>query len=931
MSGAKLPTSSAARHRLFALGLLCVTLAGAAGRLVLLDSAPPALHFDEAVYGLMARQIGPGYWPVFFSGYTGREPLYMYLMAGIFALFGSTAVTLRLTSALIGIASVPALYLLGRELYGRRAGLLAAAVMAGNYWHLSMSRNGYPNILIPPLECLAVTFLWRGYRDRRLGYMALAGLCVGLVLYTYLAARLFPVTLVFFALYILAVDRQRAKSRLGGAALAVLVAALVFAPLGFHFLQHPADFVERASQVLVFESEGGWAAWLRTMSMNLVQNLGGLFVRGDPRPMFNLPGKPIFTPVMAIFFLIGLVRVFRQPRRVEYGLLPIWVLGMCLPAVLTDDIMPQSQRMTGIMPAIYLLAALGLERAHAWISAHAQGRQHVATIAVAMVLALEGAWAARTYFGVWARLPENYYRFHAPYQIAAADARAALDAGDTVIVIAEHYRHPTAVFLEPRMHDALWLVQNRTIVIPSRAGAETVVYWPRDLGVSQPYIEARLPVVAELERRVLDPAGEVGLEIYRLREEVVQALRDSPAIASVGEIEVLGWASAGSAPRDEPLAVELTWRVSKTTSDGRVFSVHLLDEAGRLWSEHTDLGFMPEQWQPGDTVYQLFEVPLPEGIPAGTYRLAFVVADSAAVPFPVSAQGKSAGFAVDLGRVELTAEGPTVREAQQGTLFGDDLAVIAHQSLDGQELVSPELELDVTWQALRAPAEDHVVTLQLADAAGHPVYSETLPLAGQHATSAWVAGEVVHAYYRLQLPDLPAGRYDVLLSVPGLYGSLSLGGVVASTSLRNYVVPEMEHNSGVHFGEGVELLGYDLSSVHARPGDSLALTLYWRANLEPLPDAKVFVHLVDPTGAVIAQVDAVPVHWQRPTSGWRAGEVITDGYQLSVPADAVDGEYMLYVGLYDPMTLARWAASDVGGRPLLDERMPVGPITIAHP
>lgn len=930
MSGAEPQTSSAARHRLFALGLLCVTLAGAAGRLVLLDTAPPALHFDEAVYGLMARQIGPGYWPVFFSGYTGREPLYMYLMAGIFALLGSTDVTLRLTSALIGIATVPALYLLGRELYGRRAGLLAAAVMAGNYWHLSMSRNGYPNILIPQLECLAVTFLWRGYRDRRLGYMALAGLCVGLVLYTYLAARLFPVTLLFFAVYILAVDWKRARSRLGGAAVAVLVAALIFAPLAVHFLQHPGDFVERASQVLVFESEGGWVTWIRTMGTNLVRNLGGLFVRGDPRPMFNLPGKPVFTPVMAIFFVTGLVTAIGNGRRVEYGLLPIWVLGMCLPAVLTDDIMPQSQRMTGIMPAIYLLAAIGLERAYEWVSVRAR-RRHLAAIALAGFLILEGGQAARTYFWVWARLPDNYYHFHAPYQVAAADAGVALDAGDTVAVISEHYRHPTAVYLEPRMHDALWLVQNRTIVIPSRAGAETLIYWPRDLGVSQPYIASRLPAMADLGRRVLDPDGGVALEIYRLREDVVAALRDAPAIASVGEIEVLGWAAAESVPRDEPLAVELAWRVRQTTVDGRLFSVHLLDESGRRWSEHTDLGFMPEQWQPGDTVYQLFELPLPEGIPAGTYRLVFVVADSAATAFPVSVQGKSAGFAVDLGTVTLTAEGPTVREAQPGVVFGADLAVIAHRSLDGQSLVSPELELDVTWQALRAPAVDHLVMVQLSDADGQPVHSETLPLAGQHATRAWVAGEVVHAYYRLQLPDLPAGRYDVSLSVPGLDGGLSLGEVFAPTSLRSYVVPEMEHQSGARFGEGVVLLGYDLSAAHASPGDALALTIHWRADLEPLTDAKVFVHLVDPAGAVIAQVDAVPVQWQRPTSSWRAGEVITDNYQISVPPNTVGGEHMLYVGLYDPVTLVRWTASDTGGRPLVDGRLPVGSITIDGP
>ena len=57
------------------------------------------------------RIAPPGCWPALLSGYTGREPLHMYLMVGIYVPFGSTDVTLRLASTLIGIASVPARYL----------------------------------------------------------------------------------------------------------------------------------------------------------------------------------------------------------------------------------------------------------------------------------------------------------------------------------------------------------------------------------------------------------------------------------------------------------------------------------------------------------------------------------------------------------------------------------------------------------------------------------------------------------------------------------------------------------------------------------------------------------------------------------------------------------------------------------------------------
>jgi hypothetical protein len=64
---------------------------------------------------------------------------------------------------------------------------------------------------------------------------------------------------------------------------------------------------------------------------------------------------------------------------------------------------------------------------------------------------------------------------------------------------------------------------------------------------------------------------------------------------------------------------------------------------------------------------------------------------------------------------------------------------------------------------------------------------------------------------------------------------------------------------------------------------------------------RVFVHLIDANGHIIAQSDADPANWTRPTTGWLPNEYISDIHRLPAP----DQPYRLRIGLYDPETLMR--------------------------
>ena len=76
-----------------------------------------------------------------------------------------------------------------------------------------------------------------------------------------------------------------------------------------------------------------------------------------------------------------------------------------------------------------------------------------------------------------------------------------------------------------------------------------------------------------------------------------------------------------------------------------------------------------------------------------------------------------------------------------------------------------------------------------------------------------------------------------------------------------------------------------LKREELRPGDTLRLTLYWRAAAKLDLDYTVFVHLLDAARRVRAQVDSFPDAGMQPTSQWRPDELVRDAYQIAIPAE----------------------------------------------
>jgi 4-amino-4-deoxy-L-arabinose transferase-like glycosyltransferase len=361
-------------HRVVFLALLALALFL---RLWQIWDIPPGLWYDEALYCLNALSIGRGHWPIFFMLHDHPvEPLYVYTLAGAFALFGPTVVVGRIVSALWGTIAVALFYPIGRRLMNERWALVGCFVYAVFRWPLHFSRTIFRAVTPPVFIMLVVLFFLRWRERRRTSDAMLCGLFLGLGLYTYISFRLVP--LLWLAWVVWLAWRGEIVWRRDAKALATMVitAFLVGSPLAVDFLFHPAHFSGRLDEVSMFherieQRRPDGRVEVHEVPKPLSQVILGLLrnavavskmwtIRGDHVGRHNLPYEPVFDWVSGIIFYIGVLWAMCYAWRREAAFLPLlWLLTLLAASVFSFGA-PNILRAQGAIPAVVLLYLRGL-------------------------------------------------------------------------------------------------------------------------------------------------------------------------------------------------------------------------------------------------------------------------------------------------------------------------------------------------------------------------------------------------------------------------------------------------------------------------------------------------------------------------------------------------------------------------------------------
>lgn len=156
-----------------------------------LEGVPNFLMGDEGTFWTTARDIARGsYAPLAFDFGVYTYPILSSIyQAAVMKLTGINMWGWRFSSVLAALFTIPALYLLTREIFNRKIATISIIALIFSPYFLAFSRFGYNNsqTLLP--VTLAITCGYLGFKRSSFFYLILAGYAAGMGFYTYTAAQ----------------------------------------------------------------------------------------------------------------------------------------------------------------------------------------------------------------------------------------------------------------------------------------------------------------------------------------------------------------------------------------------------------------------------------------------------------------------------------------------------------------------------------------------------------------------------------------------------------------------------------------------------------------------------------------------------------------------------------------------------------------------
>jgi 4-amino-4-deoxy-L-arabinose transferase-like glycosyltransferase len=395
--------------------LVTIMLAAALLRVVAIEDYPVVLHNDEMSCMMAARLFLGGNPPIFGVGWFNCPNLGFFLTSLFLRVLGQTLFALRLSSAVAGLLSLVAGYLIVRRFFGIRPALLLLIMTTPFHWHLHFSRAGFHYMQAASLSTIVIWLFVLAFDRRSPVIFAASGVVAGIACQTYYAAWLTPFILVAWGISRGVSDRSLRSTAAKGLGVTLLFLVITTAPLLVYYTSDENAAISRSRDVFLLSEHNqshvahayGSNEPVRVLAINAV-HLAGLFIGTTYDSCLQYGFRHAFIdPFLLVFFLAGLAYAATRYRDPGGQLLWIWFLFTLAAGGLMTVDAPFSPRLIGIVPMVLVFASLFVDRIlHLDWFRHRRWRSTGAIALVALVIAGSASW---NLYMTFVRYPKDYW------------------------------------------------------------------------------------------------------------------------------------------------------------------------------------------------------------------------------------------------------------------------------------------------------------------------------------------------------------------------------------------------------------------------------------------------------------------------------------------------------------------------------------------
>lgn len=352
-----------------------------------------------------------------------KQPIYGLAAVPTQALFGRTPLGVRLPAVIFGTLST-FLVIMVTRVFGRSRteAIFAGGLFAVMPWAVHYGRIGWETASFLPFTLGGLALLWAGLERRIRTFLVAGTLLLAVGSYSYQAALFINVLLGAFAVALHL--RSLRRPEVVAIGLAAAIGLITLLPYVRAILEEPL-MTERVARISVFRDGWNGTALLHAWTNLLAQwDPEWLFLHGHWNLHYG-PGMPLLPAVVATLVPLGIVALVLQRDRVA-GMLCFWLVIGQLPGALTD-FPPNWSRGLAVVPALAVVAAIGISSWWRWARALGSARNVIALVTIAFtVVQLQVLY--RSYFTEYPLRADGFFQNGIEDTIrAAANSASAED------------------------------------------------------------------------------------------------------------------------------------------------------------------------------------------------------------------------------------------------------------------------------------------------------------------------------------------------------------------------------------------------------------------------------------------------------------------------------------------------------------------------